>query len=164
MYVPFVNLVSPPTISKIIVHVSLQCGETVLIFACKRKNRALVSRLLSMKANPDICNNVSHFDLTAREICLDLLYNAAWGNSCTDCNWIGRERDCTRAVGTQCKPEYGEPLSLVFIAIYIPDSYSCTMFLLTVALYALWHYNELSSYLWILCVASYFIHVISPFC
>ena len=23
---------------------------------------------------------------------------------------------------------------------YLPDSYSCTMFLLTVALYALWHY------------------------
>ncbi|CAI8035374.1 Ankyrin-3 [Geodia barretti] len=32
-------------------------GETVLIFACKNRNLELVKRLLSMKANPNLCNN-----------------------------------------------------------------------------------------------------------
>ena len=39
---------------------SLQYGETVLIFACKNRNLKLVKRLLSMRANPNLSNNVSH--------------------------------------------------------------------------------------------------------
>ncbi|CAI8010853.1 Ankyrin homolog [Geodia barretti] len=33
-------------------------GETVLIFACKNRNLKLVKQLLSMKANPNLCNNL----------------------------------------------------------------------------------------------------------
>ena len=38
---------------------TFQYGETALIFACKMRNLHFVERLLDMRANPDIYNNVS---------------------------------------------------------------------------------------------------------
>lgn len=86
--------------------ISFQEGETILLTAWKKNKLQLVQRLLSMGANPEIANKVSHccFDLRSSKAAVCTV----WGNPRQHCSRWRPKRTFAEA-SENSRPKNGLP-------------------------------------------------------
>ena len=103
--------------------ISFQEGETILLTAWKKNKLQLVQRLLSMGANPEIANKVSHccFDLCSSETAVCTV----WGNPRQHCSRRRPKRTFAGA-SENSRPKNGLPFKQNYLHYFV-SLHSVTM-------------------------------------